>query len=92
MKKIISTILILLILTNLALANETGFKNVFQQGVIEGYFIEHNDNKIVVEEYGGTIYSIPMIRDIKLEIDNRPVKITDFKRGMEVYIETRKKC
>ena len=87
MKKIISTILILLILTNLALANETGFKNVFQQGVIEGYFIEHNDNKIVVEEYGGTIYSIPMIRDIKLEIDNRPVKITDFKRGMEVYIE-----
>lgn len=87
MKKIISTILILLILTNLALANETGFKNIFKQGVLEGYFIEHNDNKIVVEEYGGTLYSIPMIRDVRLEIDNRPVKITDFKRGMEVYIE-----
>ena len=84
---IISIILVLLIFTNLAIANETGFVNIFQQGVVEGYFIGYNNNNIVIEEYGGTIYSLPMIRNAALEIDGRPVKITDFKKGMEVYIE-----
>lgn len=87
MKRIIPIIFILLIFTNIAMANELEHKNIYQQGIVEGYFIEHKDNRIVIEEYGGTIYSIPMIRNVRLEIDGRPVKITDFKRGMEVYIE-----
>lgn len=76
-----------LIIGNLATASETGFKNIFQQGIVEGYFIEYKGNNIVVEEYGGATYSIPMVRNVRLEIDGRPVKITDFKRGMEIYAE-----
>lgn len=87
MKKVISIILMVLIIGNLATASETGFKNIFQQGIVEGYFIEYKGNNIVVEEYGGATYSIPMVRNVRLEIDGRPVKITDFKRGMEIYAE-----
>lgn len=87
MKKVISIILMILIFANLATASETGVRNIFGQGIVEGYFIEYKDNNIVLEEYGGTIYSIPMIREVRLEIDGRPVKITDFKKGMEIYVE-----
>ena len=69
MKKVISIILMILIFANLATASETGVRNIFGQGVVEGYFIEYKDNNIVLEEYGGTIYSIPMIREVRLEID-----------------------
>ena len=77
----------ILIFANLATASETGVRNIFGQGVVEGYFIEYKDNNIVLKEYGGTIYSIPMIREVRLEIDGRPIKITDFKKGMEIYAE-----
>lgn len=87
MKKIISVILIMLIIGSFATVNGAGAKNIFQQGIVEGYFIEYNKNNIVIEEYGGDIYKLPMVKDVNLEIDGRAVNITDFKKGMEVYIE-----
>ncbi|WMM24338.1 hypothetical protein RBU61_15600 [Tissierella sp. MB52-C2] len=86
MKKISIILLIVLLFTNASLANVQG-TNIYKEGILEGYFIEAIDNKIKVEEYGGTIYTIPMIKNVVLQIDGRPVKTSDFKRGMEVYIE-----
>ncbi|MSU00618.1 hypothetical protein [Tissierella pigra] len=85
MKKISIILLAALLFMNFSIANAQG-TNIYKEGVLEGYFIEAIDNKIKVEEYSGTIYTIPMIKNVVLEIDGRPVKITDFKKGMEVYI------
>ena len=86
MKKISIIILAALLFITPSLANGQG-TNIYKEGVLEGYFIEATNNRIKVEEYSGTIYTLPMIKNAVLEIDGRPVKITDFKRGMEVYIE-----
>ncbi|MEY8414761.1 hypothetical protein AAK964_00550 [Tissierella praeacuta] len=89
MRKAISIILLILIIGSFATANGVSVINIFQQGIVEGYFIEYNKNNIVVEEYGGDIYKLPLVKDVMLEIDGRAVNITDFKKGMEVYIELR---
>lgn len=91
MKKIIGLILIILVFTNFSTASETGLKNVFKDGVLEGYFVEYSGNRVIIEEYSGVKYTLPMIREVKLEIDGRPIKITDFKPGMEVYAELKGK-
>lgn len=85
MKKIIYLLAIILSISSISVASS--IKNIYAEGIVEGYFKEHKDNNIVVEEYGGTIYTIPMLKNVVLEIDGRPVKITDFKREMEVYIK-----
>ncbi|HOJ11191.1 MAG TPA: hypothetical protein PK733_11430 [Clostridiales bacterium] len=54
-------------------------------GIIEGYFIKYEEGKVWVEEYDGTLHSIPLIRNPSLLIDGRNVSITDFKYGMEIY-------
>lgn len=87
MKKTISIILILLVFANLATASETGLKNVFKQGSIEGYFRGYSEGKVIIEEYSGINYRMFMIKDVDLQVDGRPVKITDFRPGMEVYAE-----
>ncbi|HEY8363923.1 MAG TPA: hypothetical protein VIK77_13825 [Tissierellaceae bacterium] len=87
MKRIVSVTLILLMLITAITASKVSAQNPNQRGYIEGYFVEAKDDSIVIESYDGVIYSIPMIRGIRLEIDGRLVNISDFKRGMEVYIE-----
>lgn len=87
MKKTILIILAMMLLSTGSFANATNPSNIYKEGLVEGYFIQSKDQHITVEEYGGEIYTIPMTMNIGLEIDGRPVKITDFKPGMEVYIE-----
>lgn len=86
MKKILLiTLLSLFIFPNFIEANS--INTIYQQGYVDGFFIEFDGNNIVVEEYGGSIYSLPIIREPILEIDGRPVSRDDFKMGMEVYLE-----
>lgn len=87
MKRTISITLVLLILITAITSSKVSAQNPYQQGYVEGYFIEAKGNTLVIEAYDGTVYSVPMISDIKLEIDGRPVNITDYKKGMEVYVE-----
>lgn len=61
----------------------------YRTGIIEGFFIKHEGNKVIVEEYDGTLHSIPLLRNANLQIDGRNVAITDFKYGMEIYGEMR---
>lgn len=69
----------------MASANVPVNRNIFKDGYIEGYFIEYSGERVFIEEYGGRVHGIPITRDAIFEIDGRPIKITDFKQGMEVY-------
>lgn len=90
MKRKISVVLMVMMIISFATivpANGATNRNIYKDGYVEGYFIEYSGERVFIEEYGGRVYGIPMIRDVVLEIDGRPIKITDFKPGMEIYAE-----
>ena len=63
----------------------------YANGYSEGYFIKSENNRIYYEEYDGTFHNIAFDSKTNLLIDNRPVKISDFKKGMEIYVKLKNK-
>lgn len=72
--------------------------NPYTQGFIEGYLLEVNtgDNGtgqssgyIQIESYDGQVYNLGVSSRTSLSIDQVPVRLSDFKKGMEVYGELR---
>lgn len=56
--------------------------------VIEGWFVAHRNAKVVVlKENSGKQWDIRVDYNAKFEIDGRPVKLSDFRKGMEIYAE-----
>lgn len=90
MKRKISAILMIIMIINfgtVASANVPVNRNIFKDGYVEGYFIEYSGERIFIEEYGGRVHAIPVTNNAIFMIDDRPIKLTDFKPGMEVYAE-----
>lgn len=83
MKKTISIVLAFLVIMTLG-----GVAYGATPSYIEGYFIEAlEDNTIMLERYNGQVNRISMSKDAEILIDERPVRLKDFKKGMEVYVE-----
>jgi len=61
----------------------------FLQGALEGYLKEKGDGSIVVEEYAGVSYLLPVSERAVVVIDKAPASLKDFKPGMEVYAQVR---
>ncbi len=59
----------------------------YRNGFIEGYLKARTEDKVQIEEYDGTIHDLPIKAEANIVIDNIPVKIMEFKPGMEVYGE-----
>lgn len=56
--------------------------------VIEGWFVAHRNAKVVIlKESSGKQWDIRVDYNAKFEIDGRPVKLSDFRKGMEIYAE-----
>ncbi len=87
MKKTISISLILMFLVSFSTASETGLRKIYQDKFVEGYYVGFQEDRVIIEEYGGTKYRFPLTSGARMEIDGRPVKPGDFKPGMEVYAE-----
>lgn len=56
-------------------------------GYSEGFFIKYSGNRILFEEYDGTVHNIAFDGKTQLMIDERQVTIKDFKKGMEIYVK-----
>ena len=80
-------VLVLIVLVG-SLASAQLYSN-FRQGTIEGFLLDRGSDFVLLEEYEGTIYSLPVGESARLTIDNRPVKLSDFLPGIEVYAQVR---
>lgn len=90
-KRTIIFILISAILMSSGQVLAAGYSSYSSGGsnYIEGYFLEHDRGQILVEEYDGRVVRLPLAKNPNLLIDGRPVDITDFRSGMEIYGEYR---
>jgi hypothetical protein len=64
--------------------------NPYSQGAIEGFLLQINTgasaiSNLEIEDYSGLKYNFPLAGSAELLIDGIPVKLTDFRAGMEVY-------
>ncbi|SHH23271.1 hypothetical protein [Tepidibacter thalassicus] len=57
----------------------------YRDGYIEGYIKDKLGDVIQIEEYDGTLHNLTFTDDAILIIDDRDVKLVDFKPGMEIY-------
>ncbi len=57
------------------------------QDFIEGYFESSKENVISIKDYDGKLHSKTFDVNSMLIINERGVKISDFKKGMEVYVK-----
>ncbi len=80
-----------IILTVIVLASNVSalMQSNINHGDVEGYLISKNENSLVIEEYGGSLYLLPLHENATLLIDNRPVGFSDFIPGMEIFIKVR---
>ncbi len=57
------------------------------QDTIEGYFVSLKDNMITIKDYDGITHIKSFDINTLLMINERAVKIKDFKKGVEVYVK-----
>ncbi|RKD22016.1 hypothetical protein SAMN02745883_01265 [Caminicella sporogenes DSM 14501] len=76
----------ILILTTLLTSFADSYSS-YRDKFIEGYIKEIHNNKIIIEEYDGTLHILNILLNTKFNIDGVPVKLEDFKPGMEIYAE-----
>lgn len=55
--------------------------------VIEGWFVGHRNAKVMLKEASGKQWEVKIDRNAKFVIDGRPVKLSDFRKGVEIYAE-----
>lgn len=85
MRKILLLIIAAVTAIMPVLYNNTG--TAYAAGFIEGYYLGTSDGMVQIEEYDGTLHTLALSSRTSLTIDQRPVSISDFRPGMEVYAE-----
>lgn len=88
MKKI-SVVLIVMVMVFGAVTSFADVNGPYRNGFIDGYVKARGDQEITIEEYDGTVHTLPLLQDVDLRIDGIPVPLNEFKVGMEVYGELR---
>ncbi len=90
MKKHISSLFMtVIILSSAALTTQvhSGASIIEQIDVIEGYFESVTNNVVKIKDFNGRIYSKQFDANSILMLNERGVKISEFKKGIEVYVK-----
>lgn len=86
MKRIIILLMVSILLLG-AFASHADSSGPYRTGYIEGFVKGQGDRQIQIEEYDGTVHTLPISQFAELVIDQVPVSLNEFKVGMEVYGE-----
>lgn len=63
-------------------------QELFPRGSIEGYLLGISGNAVTIEDYDGDIHTLLADEETELSMDMETIySLSEFKRGMEVYIE-----
>ncbi|WIF96023.1 hypothetical protein [Caminicella sporogenes] len=87
MKKIYLFFTVFILILTTLLTSFADSYSPYRDKFIEGYIKEIHNNKIIIEEYDGTLHILNILLNTKFNIDGVPVKLEDFKPGMEIYAE-----
>lgn len=88
-RNIILVVILSIVLLSTVVNAQSGLANIYRDGYAEGFFKEYKNNTVFIESYEGDINRIPFNSNAEILIDGRPVKFSDFRSGMEVFIEMR---
>ncbi len=94
MKKISKISMVLIIVVAMLLVTISAFADMYspyRDNYIEGYVKYTGENRIVIEEYDGTLHTLDILMNAIFKIDGIPVTFNDFKPGMEIYAELKGK-
>ncbi|MEJ8553423.1 hypothetical protein [Tepidibacter sp. Z1-5] len=83
MRKIMALLIVLVLcFSSFAYAD---MNSPYRDGYIEGYIKDKVGDVIQIEEYDGTLHTLPFTNEAIYIIDDRDAKLVDFKSGMEIY-------
>lgn len=66
---------------------EKDIEEPIEKDFIEGYFESSKENIITIKDYDGTIHTKSFDLNSIMMVNERGAKVTDFKKGMEVYVK-----
>ena len=89
MKKLLKLIILAVLFMFFSSAAWAQLYSNVRQGTVEGYLLDRGSDFVLLEEYNGILYKLPVHGKAQLLIDNRPVLLADFLPGMEVYVRIR---
>ncbi|WP_028308094.1 hypothetical protein [Desulfitibacter alkalitolerans] len=89
MKKLLKLIILAVLFMFFSSAAWAQLYSNVRQGTVEGYLLDRGSDFVLLEEYNGILYKLPVHEKAQLLIDNRPVLLADFLPGIEVYAQVR---